>query len=349
MAEMPNSEVNFSTQQHRLVPFFLLVYRWVSLVPALWLFVSTTGPVTPNAASVALLVLATSITLIVTITENFFNDYSALRTPFLLGLDLLFMAMLLALSGAGSSLYTFHALSPLLAGAFFFQLRGAFLAASVFSIFYLVTLGVVRQFYPVSVELSQLFTQFAGAWLVTVMFGSLSLLLNQLPQVQDALTSAYNDLTRRDAELKETHKHLGVIHDLTLSLQASDSQSVQHRLLNAVTKELGFSRAVIGLVNHNLQRLENWQASPAFDPEDIATAQIALARENGLVAQAVLNQHARWCPKGETLIAAESINDQLGHEDWLILPLIWQDRAVGVLLDGVNIAGESGGRSLGYH
>jgi len=340
MAELPKmEEVNFPTPHYRLLPFFLLVYRWVSLVPAVWLFVSTKGPVTLDLTSIFLLVIAVSVTLLVTLVERFSRHYSVFRTPLLLGLDLVFMSTLLALSGASSSLYTFHALSPLLAGAFFFHLQGALLVTGSFTIFYLLTLITFRQIYPVTIEWSQIFTQLAGAWLVTVMFGSLSLLLRQLPQVQDALINTYNDLTRRNAELAETHRHLGAIQDLTLSLQSSDSQSVQQRLLKAVTKELDFPKAVIGLVNSATHRLEEWQAYPPFDDQD-TTASLPLLPENGLIAQAVLEKQVRWSPNGHPSVADEFLYHWFDQDNWLILPMIWQERAVGVLLVAVEKVGQ---------
>lgn len=339
MAEMPKMEdVNFSTQQHRLLPFVLLVYRWVSLVPAVWLFVSTEGPVTLERDSIFLLAVAAGVTLLVTVIERFSSRYSVFRTPLLLSVDLVFMSVLLAFSGASSSLYTFHALSPLLAGAFFFQMRGTVLVTGGFTLFYLLTLLVFNQLYPITLEPGQLFTQLAGAWLVTLMFGSLSLLLKQLPQVQEALVNTYNDLTRRNAELAETHRHLGAIHDLTLALQSSDSQSVQHRLLKTVTTELGFSKAVIGLVNSSTQRLEEWQAIPALNEQE-ARVLLPITATSGLIAQSVLEKQVRWSPSGQTLVMDDILNRWFIRDNWLILPLIWQERTVGVLLVSVKEVG----------
>ncbi len=340
MAEMSAAEVKLAAQQHhRLLTFFLLAYRWISLVPAIWLFVSAAGPITPNITSIALLALAVSITMLVTITERFFSNYSVLKNPFLLGLDALFMAILLALSGASQSLYTFHALSPLLAGAFFFQIRGALSVTSAFTVLYLLTISIVRQLYPITIEVSLLFTQLAGAWLVTVLFGSLSPLLRQLSQIQDALVNAYKDLTRQDAELAATHHHLEVMHELTLSLQTSDSQSVQQRLLKAVAEDLCFSQAVIGLVNPILERLDGWQAYPPTENLESAEISLPLTIEDGLISQAALKQQVHWCPNGQALSADKALNSWLETENWLILPLIWQEHTVGILLVAVEEVG----------
>ncbi|HJO33695.1 MAG TPA: hypothetical protein QGI62_06150, partial [Anaerolineales bacterium] len=51
-------------------------------------------------------------------------------------------------------------------------------------------------------------------------------------------------------DLKQAQRDLHVIHELTLSVQgAADVNEVEQRVLDAVTGDLGFERAVVALVD----------------------------------------------------------------------------------------------------
>lgn len=335
MAESPTMKLNNASHQRRLLSF-LLIYRWISLAPAIWLFLSATGPVTPNPASILLLSITTLFTLLITLFHSF--QRPVLGNPLFLGADLLFIAVLLTLSGAGSSLYSFYALSPLLAGALFFEQSGLLLAAGIFTLFYLAALALLRHTY--TLDLGALFTQLAGLWLVPFLFEYPLSLFKQLLQAHQKLTTAHHDLTQHAANLNTTHHQLEVIHELTLFLQgASHKQSVQQRLLKAVTKDLGFGQAAVALVNPGLQRLESWQVQPPPTNDSAAYTPLPLAPENGPIVQATVERQVRWCSPDEPPIAGESMGVRLEEGNWLILPIVWQEQAVGVLLISVETPG----------
>jgi len=328
---------NALTPQHPLY-LFLLAYRWASLLLAIWLFLATTVVVVPGVSPVFLLTIALGSTVLITVFHAPLK-LMLLETPLFLGVDLLLVAILLTFSGAHRSPYSLYALSPLLAAAFFFQMRGALRATTAFTILYPLTLLIARLGYPITVELGQLSTQLVEAWLVTTLFGSLSRLLNQLQQTHQALAATHKNLTQQNSELAATYHQLEVIHELTLFLHASDSQSVQQRLLKAVTRELNFARAVVALVNPTLHRLEGWQAHPSPIDRSLATIPLPLTPENGLIAQAALDQQVRWCSEAETLVADEILEGWLETGNWLILPMVWQDQSVGVLVVMVETVG----------
>lgn len=331
------ANLNFFTPQRSLY-VFLLIYRWASLLLAMWLFLVTTDVFVPGISLSLLLAISLGITLVITILHVPFNLRLFESAPFL-AVDLLITAILLTFSGASRSPYTLYALSPLLAGALFFSSRGALLATASFSVLYPLTLLAARLFYPsIGIDLGQLFTQLVQAWLVVMLFGTLSSILNQLRQAHQSLFAAHRDLTRQNQELATTYRQLEVIHELTLFLHAPDSQSVQQRLIKAVTKEFEFPRAVVALVNPQLQRLENWQSQPAFGA---APPPLLFHGESGPLVSAALNQQVTWVNADESLVFHnEAINHWLGLANWLILPMTWQEQTVGVLLVAVDQAGK---------
>ena len=170
--------------------------------------------------------------------------------------------LLLAFTGGAASPYILFALSPLLAGAFFFQLRGALAAAAVFTPLYFLALGLAQD-HGIPPAPALVILQLAGIWLVTLLFSFPALLLDQLRHAHDELGAARDDLAHQNQELSTTHRQLKIVHDLTLLLQAApDILSVQERVLAVVTSELGFPRAVLGLVDPSLGLVGGWRMSP---------------------------------------------------------------------------------------
>ncbi len=338
ISEVPLTKLNIPSYQRRLLSF-LLVYRWVSLAPALWLFLSLGGPARPSTAALVLLTITTGFTLLITLFHYF--NRSVLRNPLFLGADLLFIAVLLTFSGAGYSPYAFYALNPLLFGAFFFEWGGLLWTSAIFTIFYLSVLGLTGRTTPSTTQIGALFTQLAGLWLIPLLFEFPLSLLKQLAQTHQTLVFTHDNLAEQNAELNASHQQLEGIHELTLALQSSDdSQSIEQRLLKAVTGDLGFSRAIIGIVNPTLQRLEGWQMyPPPLNPALTATP-LFLLPENGLIVNAALDQQVRWCcTETETLVPDEAMSNWLGKGDWVILPMVWQEQTVGVLLVAVKTVG----------
>jgi hypothetical protein len=104
--------------------------------------------------------------------------------PFAIGVDLFFCAALLAISGGYHSPYYLYALSPLLAGAFFFQLRGALASSVAFTPLYL--LANLPSAQPTSTaDNISLMTQLAGIWFIPILFAYPSTLLKDVNRSED--------------------------------------------------------------------------------------------------------------------------------------------------------------------
>lgn len=289
---------------------FLVIYRWVSLIPALFTL-TTVGAVFIHP------ILALSIALIANTFISIFNhrlNKFVLDYPLLLGVDILFSALLLSVSGGLSSPYYLYALSPLLAGAFFYQLRGALAVSAAFTPLYLLASRFDIQ-DPISVTI--LTTQLAGIWLLPLLFAYPSSLLNSVHEANENLANA--------------HRQLEIIHDLTVLLQsAPDLISVQERVLGAVTTELGFSKAVVALVDPAREELGGWLVYPSQDDFPQVSPQ-SLKSENGEVIKALLNRE-NVVSNHQTLIQNPQLNTWLAQTKWFIAPLYLREHPVGVLL-----------------
>jgi signal transduction histidine kinase len=316
----------------------LLTYRWLSLLPILWALLTRTGPAGSAILALFLFLLAIGSTLIVTFLKRSIIR-TGLKLPFLVGADIFCAAILLLLSGNVDSPYFFYVLSSLLTAAFLLQLRNGLWALGAFTTFYTLTLLITEQIQGVGLDVTPLLIQLAGFWLITALFATL-LELKQLRQAHDTLLTSHAELVQQNSDLTSLHHQLSVIYELTLFLQgASDSQSVQQRLLKAVTEELGFSSAIAGLVNPSLHRLEQWQSKPAFANRNVAGVTLSLEPEQGLITQAVLEQQVHWVLPEQELTTDDVLQRWLSGKNWLILPMIWQEKVMGVLLVAVNQIG----------
>jgi signal transduction histidine kinase len=324
----------------RPVYLFLLIYRWASLLLAMWLFLFSPDVIVPGVSLSALLAISLGSTLILTILPPPFQ-LKLFEKPVFLAFDLVLAIALLAFSGASGSPFSLYALTPLLTSALFFQTRGAIATLGVFSLFYPLTLLVIRtRFASIMVDPGQLFNQLIQAWLIIFLFGSLSTLLQQLRRANQSLTSAHNDLTRRNMELVATYRHLEVTHELTLFLHAPDRQSVQQQLLKAVTKEFAFPRAIVGIVNETGRRLERWYIYPPMPDTVPHPPPLNVETDEGPLAQAVFDQQVKWVLTEESLVTSETLKYSFGVGNWLVLPMVWQEQTVGVLIANVEQVGE---------
>lgn len=330
-------EPDITSPQSRLF-LALLTYRWLCLLPVLWALLTRTDPARTAILPLFLFVVAIGSTLIVTFLQRSIIR-AVFKLPFLVGADILCAAILLLLSGNVYSPYFFYGLSSLLTAVFLLQLRNGLLALGAFTIFYTLTLLITNQMQGVGLELTRLLIQLAGFWLITALFATL-LELKQLRQTHDTLLISHAELIQQNLDVASLHHQLSVIYELTLFLQgASDNQSVQRRLLKAVTEELGFSSAIVGLVNPSLHRLEQWQSKPAFANRNLAGVTLALEPEHGLITQAVLEQQVHWVLPKQELTTDDALKRWLSGKNWLILPMIWQEKAMGVLLVAVKQIG----------
>lgn len=304
---------------------FLVIFRWASLIPAL-----LTLNQNHNQS-----VLSPLVVLIIVIFVNAVISIFNLRLnqlvvdhPHVMSIDLLFSAFILAVSGGSHSPYYLYALSPLLAGAFFFQARGALLASLIFTPLYLFS----AYFYPAQASDSIiLMTQLAGIWLFPILFAYPSTLLKDINRAREELSSARDELTQKHENLATAHRQLEIIHDLTVLLQsAPDLISVQERVLGAVTTDLGFSKAVVALVDPAREELGSWLVYPAEESLPHIQA-LPLKSENGEVFKALLNRSIFTTNSG-TLVQNSELNNWLNQNKWFVIPLYLREHPVGILL-----------------
>lgn len=245
-----------------------------------------------------------------------------------MSIDLLFSAFILAVSGGSHSPYYLYALSPLLAGAFFFQALGALLVSLIFTPLYLFS----AYFYPAQAsDIIILMTQLAGIWLFPILFAYPSTLLKDINRAREELSSARDELTQKHENLATAHRQLEIIHDLTVLLQsAPDLISVQERVLGAVTTDLGFSKAVVALVDPAREELGGWLVYPAEESFPHIQA-LPLKSENGEVFKALLNRSI-FTTNSETLVQNSELNNWLNQNKWFVIPLYLREHPVGILL-----------------
>jgi signal transduction histidine kinase len=287
---------------------FLVFYRWASLLPALFVLMAhehfALSPLT-------VFLVALGANTIVSVFNHRLNR-AVISRPVLLGVDILFSALLIHVSGSVQSPYFLFALSPLLAGAFFFQVRGALVASLFFTSLYSISIA----FAPLNGTILPA-TQLTAIWLLPLLFAYPSTLLKSV-----------NETTM---DLSAAHRQLEIIHDLTVLLQAApDLISVQERVLGAVTTELGFSKAVVALVDPAREELGGWQVYPP-QGNFPHVKPLPLKSENGEVIKALLNREETRSD-GKALIADSQLNDWLKQDRWFVMPLYLREHPVGILL-----------------
>ncbi len=174
------------------VLLFLLGVRWLSLLPPLL------GVLVANEKTnlVHWIVLGTAIAANGALSfKHGWLDRHLLRRPFLLSGDLLLASLFLALTGGPQSPYRLYALAPLLAGAFFFEMRGGLLSALGLSLFYVPLLW----FSPSTMTPIAVLEQVMGFFLIALMFGYPSVLLRRLKGANEELQQAQADISRATA------------------------------------------------------------------------------------------------------------------------------------------------------
>lgn len=305
---------------------FLVIFRWASLIPAL--FSLGLASRQDFLSPVAVFLIAATVNVIISLFNRRLNQL-VIDHPTALGIDYIFSTFLLAISGGIHSPYYLYVLSPLMAGAFFFQIPGALLGALVFTPLYLVSslFGTPNTF---STESALLFTQLVGIWLIPSLFAYPSTLLKDINRAREELSNARDELAQKHENLENAHRQLEIIHDLTVLLQAApDLISVQERVLGAVTRDLGFSKAVVALVDPAMQELGGWQVYP---PEEAfpMVKPLPIQPENGKVFEALLDRTS-FTTAHELLIQNAELNSWLSRNKWLVIPLYLREHPVGLL------------------
>jgi signal transduction histidine kinase len=308
---------------------FLVAFRWAALIPGL-LTLGIADSSTQLLSPLLILSVALLANLFISLGNRRLNRL-VIEHPAFLCMDLLFSAAVLAMSGGSHSPYYLYALSPLLAGAFFFQMRGALSVSAVFTPLYLLANYLNSQLTLTETDIILITSQLTGIWLIPILFAFPSILLKDINRAREELATAQQELAEKHENLKTAHRQLEIIHDLTLLLQsAPDLLSVQERVLGAVTTDLGFSKAVVSLVDPTQGELGGWLVYPP-EPTFPSTKAIALKPENGDLVQALLNRTTFWS-NGGALICDESLNGWLRQSQWLVMPLYLREHPVGSLL-----------------
>ncbi len=309
---------------------FLVIFRWASLIPAV---LTLNRANYQNALSpFVVLMIVIFANVIVSIFNHRLNQL-VVDHPYGMSVDLLFSAFILTISGGSHSPYYLYALSPLLAGAFFFQARGALLASLIFTPLYFLS-----SYYSLQPsDIVVLITQLTGIWLFPILFAFPSTLLKDINRAREELSSARDELAEQNESLTTAHRQLKVIHDLTVLLQAApDLISVQQRVLGAVTTGLGFRRAIVGMVDPAREEMGDWLLYPA-NSSFPAIAPLPLKSENGEIFKALLERKTyKTGVDGETLISHQGLNAWLKTCRWYVYPLSLREHTVGVLMVEMN-------------
>ncbi|MBM4426390.1 MAG: sensor histidine kinase [Chloroflexi bacterium] len=291
---------------------FLVIYRWVSLIPAVFMLTSRADAWMPPAI---VFIIALFVNSVISIFNRPLNK-AVMEYPAFLSVDILFSTFILAVSGGVQSPYYLYALSPLLAGAFFFQMRGALVVSAVFTPLYLFS-NYYGGFVDTMRDSVVLMTQLAGIWLIPILIAYPSTLLKSINHVNNNLETA--------------HRQLEIIHDLTMLLQAApDLVSVQTQVLNAVTTDLGFSKAVLALVDPTREELGGWMV---FPPEESFpnVMPISLNPVHGDLVKSLLTR-SHFTTNGQHLLPDAEFNAWLANDKWFVLPLYLREHPVGILL-----------------
>jgi len=297
---------------------FLILYRWLSLIPPLLTLLLTNE----KTLSFLMLLIAAGSSALISFFPRQLNRILRSRPWFLL-VDLVLVAVLIAFTGGWRSPYYLYALSPLLAAAYFFQIRGALLAATLFLPLYSGSILVSVSMNDESLDWLAVVTAIVGFYLISGTFGYASNLVVRLRAARD--------------DVADAHRDLEVIHDLTVALQsAADVEEVQERVIEAVTMNLGFQRAVVGLVDQDNKTITGWLGRD-YDGQMLAAgglphlAQIPLSDEGGPVAKALIDQRVTQT-NGEAESAEGGILTHFGMASCRIFPMVLREHAVGVLL-----------------
>ncbi len=315
---------------HRRVFRLLVLYRWISLLPPLvYVFVTYGNGEIGFRLGMVALVTAVCLNVAISLFPARLNRTLQHR-PWLLLADLFVIANLMAITGGWRSPYYLYALNPLMVAAFFFQLRGAMIATTVFVPLYLLAVltgvwasGETPDWFVVLVNI-------IGFYLISGTFGYAAKLLSRL-------RATSQDLAQANEELAAAHQDLEVLYALTASLHSAvDVEEVQEMVLTAVTTDFGCQQAVIGLVDSQenvitgwLGRVQNGQVGEAKLLSH--QAKLPLTPSGGLAAKSVLE--GRMCQATDDPCTPDNwLNTYFDMSGCLIVPLRWGLQPVGVMM-----------------
>lgn len=318
------NDIHVSRTQRKFI--FLLGYRWASLLPILWLlFIDEQLPQFGILSPGVVFALAAVTTLLITVFYKQLNKL-VLKRPWAFGFDLLFSAFIVGLSGGIYSPYYLYALSPLLAAAFFFNIRGALYSSLLFTPLYIASINLSLQESLVMTNAIDLFTKIVGIWLVPPLVGNFTSIVQRLRNTQEKLE-------KQNEELALSHRQLRIIHDLATMIQAApDIESVSQRVIEGITKGLGYPRAATVLVDPVSEHLGNWEVQPPLPLSEKDLPALGLNPHDGQLQNAMYQGKPAWLPATSNFTSNKSVNDWLQQTDWIALPLVMQNHMVGLLL-----------------
>lgn len=324
----PANQPIINTLAQRETTFrFMVFYRWLALGAALLLTIFI-----PNfrmiISPLVIVTITIIYTLILTLASRPINHWLR-RYPLLLGLDLGFVGGLLALTGGWHSPYYLYALSPILAAAFFFLLRGALISATVMAIFFAAGLWWQWVYFETVPTWEIALTYLIGFYLIGVLFSYPATLLRQLRQ-------AHRDLQTRNMDLSRAHQELQIIHGLTRTMQsASDPSDIQEQLLQALVGPLGFSRAIVALRNPIGNTLSSWlsqtRAGTMSRPlPHVAT--ISVRDDEGKLVDALLQGEPQIILDNSPPSDNLNFNEQLAlGPSYAVFPLVLRRQSLGIV------------------
>jgi signal transduction histidine kinase len=314
---------------------FLLGYSWLSLLPPALALV-----LNPAGDSIPLFVFGAAVLHNVLLSAFYPRLNSlVLQRPVSFGIDLLLAAVFIAWTGGTHSPYYLFALGPILAAAFFFQMRGGLFAACTFVVLYLSSLGAAAYLTHASVDIMAVVTQIVGFMLIAIHFGYPSVLLDRIQHASSELARAHAELVQKTASLERTNRELQSIHSLGLAMQSSSTDvfDVQERILTTITGELEFERAMLALVEPESNVLLGWlthRRSHWYEAPDglFHTFEIPLRPESGLLAKVLLEGKASYVADAAPPTYEDAVNRRLDLAPYAILPLVMRDHTVGVII-----------------
>lgn len=202
----------------------LLATRWLSLLPpAIALFLPHRGKLLPLLVFIA----AIGSNLLLSLFHPQLNRVLK-RQPLALGFDLVLVVTFIALTGGTESPYSFYALTPMLAAAFFFYIRGGLLAVSAIIPVYLLGVWFSHSVMGDKLDVVEAIGRILNSYLITLIFAFLSLLLERMHT-----TTA--DLQRTQDELARVE---------TLAAMGKLAAFLSHEIRNPLATLGGFARRI---------------------------------------------------------------------------------------------------------
>lgn len=335
-----------NTPYQRQVFLLIVIYRWVSLIPAVTQMIRPEAGTVQQISPWMIFLFVLGVNLLITVFNRSLNRL-LIRFPYLLLIDMIFIAALIFASAGVNSPYYLYALSPLMAGAFFFRLQGGLLSAGLFTPMYLGAVMLDNSLITTGASLSVLSTQLVGIWVIPITFGYMSLLIHRNKLALDELHDAKAELQTQNVNLSATHDRLKSIYDLTVMLQAApEVKSVQKQVLTAITQAFGFSRGALGLVDSELNTIDAWEVTAedekysetnGFNHNDRFSANetiptMYLNGTKNIFSQALQSGQLFWITAEDVLHISDSLGEWIGDGTAMVMPLVFHEKPVGLLV-----------------